>query len=530
MSTSSFDDHDLDQLRSRRISIDEIQHQLLCFRNPPAYADLVRPCTPGDGIRRLSDDDRELLLDLHARAATAGRLSKFVPASGAATRMFASLAWAVDGPPERRLSWTDLEGRAARDARAAEVVRFVREAARLPFAEALADALGDPGTLRETDLARRHAEVVHASIADGRLALANLPKGLVPFHAYDDGEVRTAFEEHLVEAAHVVRARDGRCAVHFTVSAEHLDRFAALLREVGARYAARLDVSFDLSYSVQKPSTDTIAVDPEDRPFRTEDGRILFRPGGHGALIENLDDLQGDIVLIKNIDNVQRDRDRETVALWKRLLVGSLVRVQASGYEALHRLKSNPRPRRAALDEIAAFVLEEFGVAPPRQGGGLDARRLRTWLIDRLERPIRVCGVVPNTGEPGGGPFWVRDPEGAVSPQIIETAQVDPASDAQQRVLARATHFNPVDLVCGLRDAAGEPYVLQPLVDADSVIVTRKTVGGRAVKALERPGLWNGAMAGWNTMFVEVPGETFSPVKTVVDLLRPEHRPGPGQS
>ena len=525
MPTSSFDDHDLDQLRSRKISLDEIQHQLLCFRNPPSYADLVRPCTLGDGVRSLSEDDHELLLDLHARAAAAGRVSKFVPASGAATRMFGSLAWLLDAPPDRRPTWAELEARAAHDSRAAEIVRLVREVERMPFRDALTKVHGGTDTLAERIGDDAYVDIVEALIGDDRLAMARLPKGLVPFHEYDDGEVRTAFEEHLVEAAEVVRQRDGGCRLHFTVSPEHLDAFAALLREVGSRYAARFDVSFDVSYSVQKPSTDTIAVDPEDRPFRTANGRILFRPGGHGALIENLDELQGDIVLIKNIDNVQRDRDRETVVLWKRLLVGSLVRVQARGYEALHRLKSDPRPRRAALDEIAAFVLDEFGIAPPRHGAGLDARRLRTWLIDRLERPIRVCGVVANTGEPGGGPFWVRDPDGVLSTQIIETAQVDPDNDAQQRILARATHFNPVDLVCGLRDAVGEPYVLQPLVDSDSVIVTRKTVGGRTVKALERPGLWNGAMAGWNTVFVEVPIETFSPVKTLVDLLRPEHRP-----
>jgi hypothetical protein len=524
MPTSTFDDLDLEQLKKRGISLDEIQHQLLCFQNPPNHADLVRPCTVGDGIRRIEASEHDGLLDLHARAAAAGRISKFVPASGAATRMFRSAAWLRGQPRGRRPDWSDLEARAERDDRAAEIVTLVRNAARLPFRDELSAALGGDGAL---DAAAREGgvdRIVEALLAEDALALADRPKGLIPFHRYEDGEARTAFEEHLVEATATVREREGLCRLHLTVSAEHLEAFAALLRRVGARYADRHDVAFDVSYSVQRASTDTIAVDAEGRPVRDPGGRILFRPGGHGALIENLDDLRGDIVLVKNIDNVQRDRDRHEAVLWKRLLVGVLVRVQSSAYEALHRLKGSRRTDPDALAEATALVRDEFGIEMTRSAS-VDPARARAWLMDRLERPVRVCGVVPNTGEPGGGPFWVRDADGVVGLQIVETAQIDPDSDEQQRLLARSTHFNPVDLVCGMRDAAGEPYVLPPLVDADAVIVTRKSLDGREVKVLERPGLWNGAMAGWNTVFVEVPLATFTPVKTVLDLLRPEHQP-----
>jgi len=524
MPTSTFDDLDLEQIRARGVSLDELQHQLLCFRKPPSYVELVRPCTVGDGIVRIDDSEHAHLLGLYERAASAGRLSKFVPASGAATRMFASLAWALDGPGERRPSWSDLVGRADRDARAAEVVRTVREVERLPFADELAAVQGGRRALSARAVSGEHAAILEAIVGSGGLGLADRPKGLIPFHRYGGGEVRTAFDEHLVEAAHTVRERGGLCRLHFTVSEEHLEAFASHLRRVGARYADRLDVAFDVSFSTQKPSTDTLAVDTDDRPIRTGDGRILFRPGGHGALIENLDDLQADIVLIKNIDNVQPDRGRGPTVLWKKLLVGMLVRVQSRAFDALHRLKSRRRPDAESLAEIVSFAERAFGPLGSRRGRPPGPERMRSRLIERLERPIRVCGVVPNTGEPGGGPFWVRDAGGGVSLQIVESAQVDPESEEQRRVLARATHFNPVDLVCGLRDAAGEPYVLQPLVDADAIIVTRKSIGGREIKVLERPGLWNGAMAGWNTVFVEVPLATFSPVKTVVDLLRDEHR------
>jgi hypothetical protein len=281
-------------------------------------------------------------------------------------------------------------------------------------------------------------------------------------------------------------------------------------------------VDFDVSVSVQSPATDTLAVEPDGRVLRDEQGRLVLRPGGHGSLLRNLDALQGDLVYVKNIDNVQPEGRQAAMADWKRALAGLLLRLREQVVAQLDRLRV-PAPDEGVLLQVRDFVRRHLHVAAPGPGGPSD---LRAWLVDRLDRPLRVCGVVPNAGEPGGGPFWVRGRDGAVTLQIVESAQVDPHDEEQRRIFASSTHFNPVDLVCAVRDAAGRPHDLDRFVDPDAVIVTVKSEGGREVRVLERPGLWNGGMAGWSTVFVEVPLETFSPVKSVMDLLREEHRPG----
>ncbi|HQQ79608.1 MAG TPA: DUF4301 family protein, partial [Thermoanaerobaculia bacterium] len=365
------------------------------------------------------------LLALADEAARAGRLTKFVPASGAASRMFAFLLAGGEETAERK--------------------RF--------FESREAFAFGSSG-----DLA----------------ALAARPKALVPFHTYADGP-RTPFEEHLHEAAGTVRDAAGLCRVHFTVSPEHRKAFEDRLAEVRPRVERATGARFSVSFSEQSPATDTIAGGADGGPFRTASGGLLFRPGGHGALLKNLGDVAragGDVVLVKNVDNVVPDARRGPTLLWKRLLTGLLVKLERES---------------------------------------------------RRDRPIRVCGVVRNEGEPGGGPFWVSGPRGETL-QIVESAQVDLADPAQAAIWKTATHFNPVDLACSLRDALGQPFDLGPFVDESAVFIAEKTHEGMPLKALERPGLWNGAMAFWETVFVEVPKETFAPVKTVLDLLRPEHR------
>jgi hypothetical protein len=345
---------------------------------------------------------------------------------------------------------------------------------------------------------------------------------LLHFHRYDDG-ARTAFEEHLVEAAHYVRDAAGLCRLHFTVPREVRARFEQVQYAAEARLGTPLGVRFEVGYSFQKPSTDTIAIDAAGALVRDGAGRLLLRPAGHGALIENLNELRADLVFIKNVDNVQPDRVKPTVALWKRRLAGRLVQLQQAVFARLEQLRPPDAPQVAldAAEEFSGRVLGAHAGAAgaPAAPAGRGAR-----LVDRLDRPLRVCGVVPHTGEPGGGPFWVEGADGAESVQIVESAQVDPDDAGQQAIWRASTHFNPVDLVCGLRDSAGKPFDLARFVDADAAIVTSKTEDGRKVRVLERPGLWNGAMAGWNTVFVEVPLETFTPVKTVLDLLRDEHR------
>jgi hypothetical protein len=403
----------------------------------------------------------------------------------------------------------------AGDASARFLLEFVGGLPRFAFTEALAESMRSHGLDLNAEIAAGRFEAVldHLLTPTG-LDYAGLPKALLLFHRYDRG-ARTALEEHLVEAAATVRDGDGRCRLHFTLSPEHESRFRSLLERVRPSYQGRFEARFEVGSSVQKPSTDTIAADEEGRPFRIADGRLLFRPGGHGALIENLADLGGDVVLIKNVDNVVPETRLETTRRWKRALTAHLVGLEARIHRHLEALEADA----AALEAAERFARQELSI----EVAGDRAARRQT-LRRKLERPLRVCGVVRNTGEPGGGPFWVRDADGSLSLQIVEGAQIDSGSAAQRAIFAASTHFNPVDLVCSLRDRHGRSFDLRRFVDPQAVFLSRKSHEGRTLLALERPGLWNGAMADWITVFVEVPLATFNPVKTVNDLLRPEHQ------
>lgn len=526
MPSDDFSPRDLRQLEERGIPLEEARRQVELFRRPPAYARLVRPCSVGDGIVRLDPEEIPELQALHAEAARAGRLRKFVPASGAASRMFRDLLHFQRGPG-RGTSWPEVVRAAeAGESKARALVQFVEALDRFAFVRELRQTLSQRGL----DPDRLVTAGAYHEILDGLLDSSGMdydaqPKGLLKFHAYPSAN-RTPFEEHLVEAAVYVKDAEGATRLHFTVSAEHQEFFSTLLRRIGPEYERLCATRFEVGFSTQRPSTDTLAVDLENRPMRDGNGNLLFRPGGHGALIENLDDLRGDLVYVRNIDNIQPEHRWAVVTNWKRTLGGYLVRLQREVHERLRQLRE-PEPRERLLDETARFASSRLQV---ELNGHLDPLSLparRAWLTGRLDRPLRVCGVVVNRGEPGGGPFWVRAGDGSVGPQIVEGAQIDPADEEQQRILRRSTHFNPVDIVCALRDPDGRPYDLERFIDPDAAIVTEKSSAGTKIKALERPGLWNGAMAGWNTVFVEVPLETFAPVKSVLDLLRPEHQPEP---
>lgn len=509
---------DRERLAAAGIGADEGERQLELLSRPDHSLRLRSACRPGAGIERIAAADEPRLLALHAEAAAAGRLSKFVPASGAASRMFRELLRFRSGEG-RELAWSTVVRRAGRgDEDCAALRRFLGEIADFPFTPDLDRVLFRRGESLG-DLVRLGAfqPILDAMFDERGLGLDRLPKGLLKFHRYPGG-ARTAFEEHLDEAEAQIADRGGTCRLHFTVSPEHRALFEAHLAELAPRSARH-----DVGWSEQKRSTDTLALRADGRPVRDDEGRLVLRPGGHGALIDNLFDVEGDIVLVKNIDNVQPETRRSNTTRFKRLLVGRLVEVQQKVFERLERLRRQDVDE-PELREAAAFCRDTLGRDVSEDGpDSFQARRAE--LIGALHRPLRVCGVVQNTGEPGGGPFWVEDRSGKVSRQIVETAQIDRADSDQRAVLEGATHFNPVDLVCGVRDAAQKPFPLARFVDRDAVIVTVKSDGGTDLRALERPGLWNGAMAGWNTLFVEVPLETFSPVKTVLDLLRPEHRP-----
>lgn len=524
---SQFTAADSEQMSSLGISPEEAERQLALFRDPPAPVRLDRPATVGDGIVRLSDDEAGRLEERAAVAAEAGEMAKFVPASGAASRMFRRLEAAQrrESRDRRSLVRAAEEG----DEPAEAALRFLERLDDFAFGDDLAAALERAGRdLREL---RRRGEVGTIldhllGEAEGHgLGYAPAPKGLIPFHRYPDGSRRTAFEEHLVEAADHVRDARDVCRLHFTVAPEHREGFERLLAEARERLAERLGARFEVEFSHQSHATDTLAVDPEDRPFRLADGRLLFRPGGHGALIGNLGSVAAPVVFVKNVDNVVPEGDQGPVVRWKNRLGGKLLELRDGVFEHLGRLEEGSADE-GAVEAAAELAARELGRGLPARLSGAPAEERRRALIDLLDRPLRVCGVVENVGEPGGGPFWVEGPEGELSLQIVEASQVDPDDPAQQDVLGSATHFNPVDLVCSLADRHGRRYDLERFVDPSTVFIAGKSHEGRKLKALERPGLWNGAMAGWNTVFVEMPLATFAPVKTVFDLLRPAHQAG----
>jgi hypothetical protein len=488
LSMARFTEAQKAQLRDRGISEDEANRQLALLATPSAFLEIVRPCLLGDGIELIPKERQEELILLHDEAARQGRLSKFVPASGAATRMFEDV----------------LAGRGL-DALIGNIEKFA-------FVDALRAELAFRG--EDLDLLRAAgggAKIVEALLGADGLDYATIPKGLIPFHRYANG-TRTAFEEHLVEAAGYVADAEGLCRVRHTVSPEHLHGFRLLAERVVPLHERTRAVKFELEFSSQNASTDTIAGAPAGGPFIADDGRLVLRPSGHGALLVNLAALGGDIVFIKNIDNVQTDAHRGDTLRWKKILGGRLVQLQRAVFLHVARLRGKPvSPAFAA--QAADFARDTFGI----EAAGAELLRL-------LERPLRVCGVVRNTGEPGGGPYWVRGRHGRTTRQILESAQVDLGSESQAAAVRAATHFNPVDLVCGLKDVEGAAFDLRAFVDPRAVIVSRKSHQGRELLALERPGLWNGGMADWSTVFVEVPMSTFTPVKTVADLLRPEHQ------
>ncbi|HZR85126.1 MAG TPA: DUF4301 family protein [Candidatus Binatia bacterium] len=521
-SPRTLSDADLRAIAERGIAPAEIERQLALLRNPPPAVHIVRPARAGDGIRVLSADEQERARSAWRGAADAGRLLAFVPASGAASRMFrALLAERERGAVGR----ADLERRAAAgDRDAADVLQFVDRLDRFAFLADLERELARRGrSLAALEKEGDFGPAIAALLDDDGLGYAHQAKGLLAFHDYPEG-ARAAFEEHLVEASRIVRDAHGVARLHFTVSPQHRADFEGLLERIRPAIERRTGTRFDVGFSEQRPSTDTIAIDADGAPFREPDGSLLFRPGGHGSLLSNLAALGADLVIVKNIDNIVPDSRRDVCVRWKQVLAGILVETQARIFDALAALDGEPRAD--AVDRAIALLERDLACpVPGAVGAGTLAERAR-FARAKLDRPLRACGMVPASGETGGGPFWVAAADGQESLQIVETAQIDLSDPGQKEVHASATHFNPVDLACALRDRHGRGYDLARHVDPNAAFITEKSSGGRALRALEHPGLWNGAMADWTTIFVEVPLATFNPVKTVNDLLRPEHQHG----
>lgn len=514
MSPHDLDDRDVSLLEARGIEIAEAQRQLELLADPPPPTRLLRPCTAGDGILVLRDDERQRLLErfegLASAAATAP--GRFVPASGAASRMFRDLRLAIEATPD------DVDSKSV-----AVLDRLIDHLDRFPFEEELTDAMTARGLSATPPLSVEEKQAIARTLLDSPgLALASRPKGLVPFHKNREGRSVSALEEHLLEAAAVTANARSPVAVQFTVLPQHDADFKALLGSALPAIENQLGRTFEVSLSQQLPSTDTLALTSEGTPARRQNGELLLRPGGHGALIFNLDQLAHDtfdLVLIKNVDNIQPGHRQQASVTTQRLLLAlaaELVSACQSHVEAL------ADPSRQAVEAASRFARERLELALPKLPEY--PQEAADKLIEALDRPLRVCGMVRNEGEPGGGPFWTVGSDGESSKQIVEASQIDVDDPTQRKALEAATHFNPVLLAAALRNGHGRAYDLRRFVDPSTSFVSDKSEGARALRVLERPGLWNGAMAFWNTVFVEVPIESFSPVKTLFDLLRPEHQ------
>lgn len=500
-------------LRSRGVGPAEVVRQARLLQNPPPPPETLRPCTVGDGIERFSVSRRARLVRLAGEALRLGRLSRFVPASGAATRLFSSLLLL-----DHERKTTNKRVRSVlqenEESFARESARFFSALPRLALHEPLRKVLATRRLPLGRLLAQKEYDPILDALLDGNgMAMAGRPKGLIPFHFVGNHPI-SAFEEHLREALPL--ADHKRCVrAHFTVAREFLGEIKKLGQSLMESYRRRYGVRLDLEFSLQHSATDTLALEPGKGLVRGKDGRVLLRPGGHGALLTNLERTRGDIVLIKNIDNVPVWPFHAEGNAWRVALAGRLVEAQneANGWLRILHGKTVSLAQRVGAEKFLKMTLGRS--APP----SFSLSQRVKWMVFILNRPWRVCGMVPNKGEPGGGPFWVKSPNGD-SRQILEVSQLGPH---QKRFTKNATHFNPVDLVVGLRDGRGRSFSLDRYADLSQVIVGRKHFEGREIRTLEHPGLWNGGMAHWNTIFVEIPLKLFHPVKTITDLLRPGH-------
>lgn len=507
MSPFIFTGRDREFIAQKGLTEEAVERQLATFARKYVPLSLNRPCTIGDGIVHIADARHDGLILNYEEEVRKTVVLKFVPASGAASRMFRD--------------WFAL--RSGNNSDAEITTGILEDIPRYGFFNDLKAAAARQGmNLGMLIEEKRIGDILDLVLGPEGLHYARIPKALIPFHAYGN-ESRTSLEEHLVEAALYVRDGRGISRLHFTVSEEHRSSIERFIHLVRTRYEKAFNTAFDISISVQHHSTDTIAVDSDGNPCRDDRGNLLFRPGGHGALLKNLNALEAPVIFIKNIDNVVPDRLRGPTVLYKKLLGGYLFELQREIFEHRRALAESAIDE-ARLAEAKRFCRERLSAAFPGHYDGGTTEEKRMFLIDRLDRPLRICGMVRNVGEPGGGPFWINEPDGTQSLQVIEKAQIDTGSREQTEIWESSTHFSPVDLVCGVTDHRGQHFDLDDYVDPDTYLVTEKSFKGATLRALELPGLWNGSMARWNTVFVEVPLITFNPVKTVTDLLRKEHQ------
>jgi len=502
---------DIKQIENQGLTFEEVFKQINKLTHGIPPVNIVTAASVGNGIEVISEKDRDTLINLYDQKRAQLDIVKFVPASGAATRMFKFLHEFLEtySPEEESLN-TYLTEKASK-----ELVLFLNSLQDFPFINNIRKKIREnyPDYKRSTKGMRFYL-TVKTMLEEKGLNFNNLPKGLIPFHRYAK-YATTAFEEQLYETAFYGSVKD-EAYLHFTFSKDHLPYFKAEFDAVRTRVSKKTKTQFHISYSFQKKNTDSLAFSMENILLRDENGDLVFRPSGHGALLENLNDIDADIIFIKNIDNVSAEEYVEEIAQYKKLLGGKLIWLQKKSFAYLQELQATTVSEER-LKEIKTFLWNELNIK--------DIPEAQKDIFTILHRPIRVCGVVKNTGAPGGGPFWVKHPDGRTTVQIVETSQMDLENPHQKTIMGEAGHFNPVDIVCGVRDYLGEKFNLTQYVDHDAGFISMKSQSGKKIQALELPGLWNGSMSEWNTVFVEVPLLTFNPVKTVIDLLNKEHRP-----
>ena len=500
---------DLNQLAQKGISEAQIERQLGEFKTGFPFLRLEAAAAIGKGIMAPTADEGKAYIEAWQQYKAEGRkVVKFVPASGAASRMFKDMFAFVDADYD--VPTTDFEKKYFDNIEKFAFYGELDEACQKNCGKGIKELMG----------AGEYKAVAAQMLKAEGLNYGQLPKGLLLFHNYPEGP-RTPMEEHLVEGA-LYAASNGEAHVHFTVSHEHMELFKQKVAQKADQYAQKYGIKYDITFSEQKPSTDTIAANPDGTPFRNPDGSLLFRPGGHGALIENLNEIEADVIFVKNIDNVVPDRLKQDTVEWKQIIAGVLVSLQKKAFEYL-RLLDTGRYTHEQVEEIIRFVQQDL-CCRKADIKELEDADLVIYLRKKLNRPMRVCGVVKNVGEPGGGPFLTYNQDGTVSLQILESSQIDKSNKAYMEMFTKGTHFNPVDLVCAVKDYQGKPFDLPKYVDPTTGFISQKSKNGKELQALELPGLWNGAMSDWSTVFVEVPLSTFNPVKTVNDLLRDQHQ------
>jgi hypothetical protein len=512
-----FSKEDIKQIQSKGLTVDKVLSQIEVFKKGIQYLNLNNAATVNLGIIKMNPAEVERYIANYELRKDALSIVKFVPASGAATRMFKFLFQFIEkyNPKEESINSYINKNKAN------DISLFYVGLEKFPFFKTVIKEMETSiSNYHELSYNNKLLLFVKTMLDNDKLNMSDMPKGLFPFHTYKK-HIATAFEEHLFEGA-LYASSNGKADLHFTISEKHNHKFDERFKKIQERIERKTNIKFNIDFSFQIESTDTIAITKDFEPFRNENGSVVFRPAGHGALIENLNTIEADIIFIKNIDNVVVFKFEEEVAKYKKALAGLLLKVQEEAFKYSKLLENTVNEE--TVFKIATFLSNKMNVDISIEFEKYSLKHQIEYLKEKLNRPIRVCGMVKNEGEPGGGPFWVKSESGKVSLQIVEAAQVDNSNKNQKEIFKNATHFNPVDLVCGIKNYKGEKYNLNEFVNPNAAFISTKTQAGKEMLALELPGLWNGAMAKWNTIFVEVPLITFNPVKTVNDLLKPAHQ------